>query len=151
MKTTPRTAATVAVIVLLIWGAPASVWALMKLLTGTSEPLSDGFAATSSLFTGLALAGIVAGLYIQQQQIARSDELQRDAARLQALPVLLADLDRKIALKTEERNRASSVKNDFNPGYPKYLEQLKQESDELFATKAKIMKLLHDAARLDDA
>jgi hypothetical protein len=151
MRNPISAAATVGVVVLLIWGTPIAISTVVKLLTGSSEAIVDGFAGTSSLFTGLALAGLVASLLIQQQQMARAAELQRDTARLAALPVLLADVDRRIQDKREERNRASSICDDFNPAHPKYLEQLRIESDALYAERAKMMRILANAARLNEA
>ena len=151
MRNPIKIATTAAVVVLLVWGAPTTISIAFKLLTGSNEPVLDGFAATSSLFTGLALAGVIASLYLQQQQIARAVEMQRDTARLAALPVLLADLDHKIEEKSKERIRASSVRSDHNPAYPDYLERLKSESDKLFDERRNVIKLLQAAARLDEA
>ena len=71
----------------------------------TVNEFGDMFGAVNALFSGLALAALIATLWLQQQELAKQSDMQaeqarilKETARLHALSALLASYTQQIGL-----------------------------------------------------
>ena len=102
----------ISALVIAIWIITGVVLYPMKEDRGT---IGDMFGVASSLFSGLALAGLVVNVVQQQRQIEqtsrdnlRAAEANDRAARLTALSALIVEYTTLVARKEEELMRYSS-------------------------------------------
>jgi hypothetical protein len=116
--------------------------------------VGDSFGALNTLFSGLAVAGLIYTILLQQYQInetnkeyTRNAKAQGHAAKLNALTVLFAEYKHLEELKEQEYDRA--IKAPTIPGGSTDLIQaIREELDNILQKKHKIFKELEETAGL---
>ncbi len=121
-------------------------WPVSELSVSKSGVFGDRFGALTSLFSGLAFAGMIVTILLQRDelelqrgeisqnrvQFKRSAAAQERSARLSALSTLLGEYKDQL-----ERNEATLKKGVFHGSGP--LERIQAENQELFKSKAEII------------
>ncbi len=140
--------AILAAIVLITWGATGWLLYPLKEDRGT---IGDMFGVASSLFSGLALAGLVVNIFQQQRQIelpAHENRLAAEAndraARLTALSALIVEYTALTERKQEELLRYGKI----IPRMPETVDMLKTVHEELLALQERRLKVFVELERV---
>jgi hypothetical protein len=94
-----------AIVVVLAWSLTIITIPIFFRGPASANEFGDMFGAINALFSGLALAALVATLWLQQQELAKQSDMQQEqtitlkkTARLHALNALLSSYTQQISL-----------------------------------------------------
>ena len=116
------------------------IWSINEVSLDRSGLFGDSFGALTSLFSGLAFAGIIATLLLQREDLklaraeAKNNEfLQKENIRINALTVLLDEYRTQIQNNEHDLNGAAEA--GIAP-----TKKLMDEQDYLYKQKAKMVR-----------
>ena len=147
------------VFILVVFSAVILIWAISGFLIyfKTSNPgtFGDMFGAINALFSGLAFAGLIHTIRLQQKQIQESNKEYYDNAhrhqesiRLHALTVLLEEYNNFYVFREEAYDRCLAA-NDKTPEGNKLLIEAQTLKNLAFDKKITVLQELENAAGLN--
>lgn len=126
---------------LLCTTAPVSVLSIEK-----AGQFGDSFGIVTSLFSGLAFSGVLITLFLQREEIKRSELEHAQNIRLTALAALLGVYHELANQKQAEFDKCPSLTTPGDTG--NISEKLKHELDGILKTRNSIYSELEKAAGL---
>lgn len=146
------------VFILVVFGAVVLIWATSGFLIyyKTSNPgtFGDMFGAINALFSGLAFAGLIHTIRLQQRQIQEANKEYYDNAhrhqesiRLHALTVLLEEYKNIYVMREEEHRRFIGANNNTPEGL-KLLNEAQTLKNRAFDRRITVLQELEKAAGL---